>query len=122
MAKVYKQPRMVVIVWADSKSIEDLTGLVDDEILPLLRPAIVKSVGWLVAENDEGYLIAEEIHSDMEDPPQARDMTFILKANVKEVHKRSVKKVTAGSNDSPVRGDTKESGRDVRDVSPKANG
>lgn len=89
MFKVFKQPRMVSILWNDHKGIDYLVGLVEDELMPLMRPMEVTSVGWLVAEDDDGYLLAEEVHRDGEDPVQVRDLTFILKVNVKEIHRKA---------------------------------
>lgn len=72
--------RIVLIRWNDSShwGIKQVR-LDDDELQSMCRPVQMQTVGWLIHENDAGYLVAQE-HQDADLIPTAREIVFIPRA------------------------------------------
>jgi hypothetical protein len=74
-------PRPVLIRWGDSShwGMRQVRLDAHDELVKMCRPVQMQTVGWLITESIDGYLVAQEFQ-DADHIPTAREMVFIPKA------------------------------------------
>ena len=76
---------LVIVVWDDaaSSSIEVIT---DENITKYHVPTIIKTIGWLVMDDDKGVSLCNESYYEYQgDQPQFRGHTFIPKTLVRSI-------------------------------------
>ena len=79
--------QLVVIEWLDAVSLGDDIYRSDPKVLgALARPARVSTVGWMLLDTTEGYLIASEYH-DYDDGEDVRNVSFIPRGMVTGVER-----------------------------------
>ena len=74
--------KIVLIEWVDAQSLNPQIPLTDIEELRDLKPILAKTVGFLIAENEECYIIGDEY---WEEANEVRWIHIIPKCCVKKV-------------------------------------
>lgn len=81
------KPSIVAVTWDDTRKEDNTFHLTEADLTAAMTPFRITSVGWLLAEDEGGVLIAEEVQKDPA-TQQARNVTYILRSGIVEVKKQ----------------------------------